>query len=89
MHHELKIWTKYFDVVQRGDKPFEIRKADRDFTVGDTLVLHEWEPGTQTLGDSLGKQGYYTGRRTEKVVVYILPGGQFGIENGYVAMGIR
>lgn len=89
MEHELKIWPKYFDVVRRGDKPFEVRKNDRSFAVGDTLVLQEFEPGTTTLGKMPGTTGRYTGRRTEKVVVYVMPGGQWGIQDGYVVLGIR
>lgn len=44
MEHDLKIWPKYFNVVQRGDKSFEVRKNDRAFAVGDTLKLREWQP---------------------------------------------
>jgi len=39
MRHELKTDPFVFDEVQAGDKTFEIRKDDRGFRVGDTLVL--------------------------------------------------
>lgn len=42
--HKLKIWPRMFEAVQRGDKTFEIRKNDRDYQTGDTLVLEEWDP---------------------------------------------
>lgn len=42
MIHELKILPQYFEAVQSGLKTFEIRKNDRDYKVGDTLVLKEY-----------------------------------------------
>ncbi|WP_331384989.1 DUF3850 domain-containing protein [Bacillus badius] len=44
MKHELKIYPQYFKAVVSGKKSFEIRKNDRDFKVGDTLLLHEFDP---------------------------------------------
>ncbi|BDU37170.1 DUF3850 domain-containing protein [Vibrio nigripulchritudo] len=38
-HHEIKIESPFFHAVLSGDKTFEIRKNDRDYKVGDTLVL--------------------------------------------------
>ncbi|MBY0545828.1 MAG: DUF3850 domain-containing protein [Candidatus Obscuribacterales bacterium] len=37
--HTLKCDAQYFDAVLSGKKNFEVRKADRDFQVGDTIVL--------------------------------------------------
>lgn len=52
MTHELKILPKYFEDVMTGKKNFEIRKNDRDFKVGDYLLLKEYE-GASTLADRL------------------------------------
>lgn len=38
MLHELKIYPKYFQETIEGNKPFEIRKNDRHFQVGDVLL---------------------------------------------------
>jgi len=42
--HELKIYPEYFRAQLEGRKSFEIRKDDREFKVGDVLVLMEVEP---------------------------------------------
>jgi hypothetical protein len=59
--HELKTWPSYFEAALRGDKPFEIRKNDRGFAVGDEVVLCEWEPD--------GKR--FTGRRLRRRITYV------------------
>lgn len=35
--HELKIKAEYANAKLKGIKPFEIRKNDRDFKVGDII----------------------------------------------------
>lgn len=47
--HCLKTWPEYYDRVFDGSKPFEIRKNDRDFQLGDVLVLFLFDPETQRL----------------------------------------
>jgi len=42
--HKLKIWPDQFGAVERERKTQELRKADRDFKVGDCLVLVEFDP---------------------------------------------
>lgn len=41
MIHELKIESKYFTDILKGIKKFEIRKNDRNYQVGDYLILKE------------------------------------------------
>jgi hypothetical protein len=59
--HHIKIWQRWFDAVASGDKTFEIRRDDRDYKVGDTLVLEEYR---QALGE-------YTGRKLTRIVSYV------------------
>ncbi len=42
--HELKCHPEYFSRVASGQKTFEIRKNDRDFQVGDIIILKEYDP---------------------------------------------
>jgi hypothetical protein len=76
--HELKTWSIYFDAVARGDKTFEVRRDDRGFQKGDILVLRRFD----------SRYFCFTGERLRKRISYILTGGQFGIEPGYVVMGL-
>jgi ASC-1-like (ASCH) protein len=82
--HELKTWPEYFQAVARGDKTFEVRKNDRDFRVGDELLLKEYQPSYACLD-----REYYTGRVLHRYVSYVLHGGNFGIEEGYVILGLQ
>jgi hypothetical protein len=42
--HHLKTIQPWFDYALSGRKTFEVRKNDRDFTVGDIIILHEYDP---------------------------------------------
>lgn len=44
MIHELKIWPQYYCRVANGTKTFEVRKNDRGFQPGDTVILKEYDP---------------------------------------------
>lgn len=79
MLHHLKIHSDYFGLVKSGVKTFEVRKNDREFRVGDELLLEEYNSVNKTI----------TGNFCHRRVDYILPGGQFGIESGYVVLGIN
>ncbi|EKE9396609.1 DUF3850 domain-containing protein, partial [Listeria monocytogenes] len=46
--HELKILPEYYEDIVAGRKTFEIRKNDRDFQVGDYLILKEFKDGNHT-----------------------------------------
>lgn len=76
--HELKVWPEFYEAIREGVKTFEIRKDDRGFRIGDELYLREWCPKKQN----------YTGARSRRWITYILKGGQFGLEPGYVALGL-
>lgn len=43
MLHNLKILPEYFTSVISGRKTAELRKLDRDFQVGDVIILNEFD----------------------------------------------
>ena len=83
--HELKSWPDYFAPILSGEKTFELRFNDRNFSVGDTLHLREFD-------DRAGK---YTGRNIRKRVTFMLDGigggciaPMRGLNRGYVILSI-
>lgn len=91
MIHTLKSWPQFFEPLLAGDKTFEARKNDRNFSRGDVLVLREWVPAEGAA--HFGQLGEYTGREIEVEVTYILRGyddnRHFGVGAGFVVMGIK
>lgn len=57
-----KIWPEYFEIIKSKKKKFELRLADFNIEEGDTLILEEFDPETNT----------YTGRRIKKKAKYIM-----------------
>lgn len=86
MKHELKTWPEFFEKVLSGEKRFEVRHNDRNFQVGDELILHEWMPGALVNGKSVG--GEYTGRKAYFHVTYVMSGYNWGIRKDFVIMSI-
>jgi len=42
--HDLKAWPEFFDALASRRKTFEVRKNDRDYQLGDVLLLREYAP---------------------------------------------
>lgn len=74
--HYLKTWPEPFRAVVAGIKRADFRLNDRDYHVGDTIVLEEFEP------DNCG----YTGKQHTVTITHIQDG--FGIPDGYVMLSI-
>lgn len=84
--HSLKTWPEYYHAVESGEKPFEVRKNDRDFQVGDVLLLRKYQnprPGYEHV------PGFYTGAHMRRRVTYILHGPGFGVEAGFCILGLE
>lgn len=88
--HEVKSWIDFFQPVFNGQKRFELRRNDRDYAVGDLLVLKEYNVAAHE----------YTGRSCVKRIAYVfsphtnpatmerLPP-TWGLEPGYCILGLE
>lgn len=74
--HALKIRDEYFVDILKREKTFEIRKNDRDFQVGDEVILQVYEDGE------------YTGDELRCNIVYIIENVD-GLMPGYCVFGIE
>ena len=75
MLHELKTWHEPFQAIWDDLKTFEYRLNDRDFKVGDVLMLKEFIPMHES----------YTTRVIIADVKYILKD-SFSVPEGYAIM---
>ena len=62
MTHMVKSWPHQFIAVKAGMKVAELRKNDRDYVVGDHMVLNEYDPTTEK----------YSGRTVEVEITHKL-----------------
>lgn len=74
--HELKIAPEFFSAVEDGIKKFEIRKNDRDYKVGDILILKEY----------ISHDYRYTGYTFKVEITYMT---DYAQQDGYVVLGIE
>lgn len=77
--HELKTNIEYFKQTFFGHKDWEIRRNDRDFKLGDVLILKEWNEDKKE----------FTGREIGRTISFIFNGGKYGLEDDYVIMSIQ
>lgn len=59
--HKVKSWPWFFQPMVDGEKKHDMRNTDRNYRVGDTLILQEFDPRT----------GRYTGREHKMTITYI------------------
>ena len=75
--HELKVLPMYFSMLLDGTKSYELRKFDRDYKVGDYLVLSEY----------VNKE--YSGRKLLAVIRSIIANvPEYGLMEGYCILSI-
>jgi len=83
VRHNLKIWPVWFAAISSGKLTHNVRKNDRDFRIGDLIMLEEFRPGT----------GEYTGNTIKKRISHIAYGGALdpmgdGIQEGYCVLSL-
>jgi len=75
--HKVKSWPEFFNDIADGTKTFDLRKNDRDYQVGDTIVFEEFKP----------RLGTYTGELVTCRIGHMLK--EFpGLMPGYVILGL-
>lgn len=78
--HKIKAWPQFFKELKSGNKTFELRKNDRDYKIGDRLLIEEWDPETKE----------HTGEIVVRIVTYVLSHSEFvNISDGFVILGIK
>ncbi len=77
MIHELKTLNPFFTAVILQKKNFELRKNDRGFKEGDTLILKEYSV----------EEGY-SGREAKTTITYILKDFAPALHKDYVVLGM-
>ncbi len=77
--HRLKTWPGPFAAILSGVKRYEIRENDRGFSVGDTLQLVEYDQTRRCE----------TGRELSVMVLYMSPGGTWGLPSNLCVMSIE
>ena len=83
--HEVKCWREYFTAIADGSKPFDLRRNDRDYAVGDKMRFLEWDDC----------KGAFTGRKVTRRITYMLEGvgvdalpPLHGLARGYAILGL-
>lgn len=90
--HQVKCWPPFYRAVKDGRKPFELRYNDRDYRVGDILLLREWLP----------EKGIYTGSQCGREITYVYPAAEWmrdtlcyenptkgALRDGWVILGLE
>lgn len=77
--HELKTIEPYFSKVWDGLKTFELRKDDRDFCIGDYLILRRYYPKSKT----------YDGLAILARVDYLFRGPKYGLLEDHCIMSLK
>lgn len=78
--HVLKCWPGKFEATARGDKTHEIRdNTDRDFQVGDLVILKEFAPTGSCDVATRKTNGLFTNNALLREITYVSAGGTWGL----------
>lgn len=73
MTHALKSNPQNFELITNGTQTFDVRKNDRPFKIGDSLLLQEYDKT-------------YTGKEWKGSIAHI---SSDSVKNGFVILGIK
>ena len=77
VEHKLKIKSEHHINVINGTKTAEIRYNDRNYQVGDILILNE-----------IDENGVFTGKNCAVIVTHVLDDNQY-LQTGFVMLSFR
>lgn len=91
--HSIKCWQPYFNEISEGRKNFEIRIDDRGYQKGDELLIREFD-NSSSFNCYVAPDGSRTGiaaqaQTVRRKIDFVLTGGKFGIEPGYVILSFK
>ena len=72
VRHAVRIDVNWFDLIVSGDKTAEVRKHDRDYQVGDALVMYHHPDGLMMPNDR-----ERSAQAVEAIISHILPASMF------------
>lgn len=76
--HHLEIQKPSFQEIKKGIKQFEVLKSDRDYQIGDTLILNEYDPVKKIP----------TGAWVPESITYKLDDTRY-LKDGYIVLGMQ
>lgn len=76
--HIVKSWPVNYEAVEKGRKKAEIRLLDRDYSVGDYIVLRKFDPASNL----------YSGDWIGCLITHIDSDARYGIQQGYGVLSI-
>lgn len=76
--HELKTELEQYNAIVDGRKTAEFRRNDRDFEVGDKLVLRKWDDDCSM----------YVGPEFRATITHVLTRG-YGMPEGFAMLSFR
>ena len=82
--HKLKIDRNYVKNCIHDHKNYELRKADRDYQVGDRLLLEETRYTAEEM--RAGASVRYTGFEMSRLITHVLTGPVLGLKEGWVIL---
>lgn len=77
--HHVKCWPEPYEATDRGEKTHEVRVFDRDYRVGDSLMLEKWDPYTEQ----------YLGPRRLVEITHITKPGTFALPRNTGVLSVR
>lgn len=80
--YRLRTHPDVFSSVQNGELTFIVRRKDRNFAVGDEVILLEMDLGNRSVLSKL------TGRKMARTITYIKLGSKYGIHPSYCVLSL-